>query len=48
MYFGDTESATINTQLTPGNTYYMVFYDPGVITTITVNIGTEIALQYTN
>jgi hypothetical protein len=45
-YYGDTEAQTIDTQLTPGNTYYLVFYDPGVVTSITVNIGTEVILQY--
>jgi len=45
-YYGDTQGATINTFLTPGQ-YYLVFYDPGIITQDTVTIINPIVIKYT-
>ena len=46
-YYGDTSEESIDTQLVPGNTYYVVFYDPGIFTSVSVDIESSIILQYT-
>jgi len=45
-YYGDTQGATINAFLTAGQ-YYLVFYDPGIITQDTVTVINPIVVKYT-
>jgi len=46
-YYGDTQGATIDAGLAPGE-YTLVFYDPGLITTDTVTVVNPITLTYTS